>query len=99
MPCSADVALEQKLTYPAAGNRFAAQAHLGIDDDAKAKFLAELLQGFAIAFRAITKTKVRSLVDLSRVKSLGDNLARKVLWGGRCELVIKWKNEDSINPG
>src|SRR3954464_12580145 len=99
MPCSADVALEQKLTYPAARNRFATHAHLGIDDDAKPKFLAKLFQRFAIAFRAIAKTKIRSLVDLIRVKSVGNNLSREILWRHRCELVIKWKNQDSVDPG
>jgi hypothetical protein len=38
-------------------------------------------------------------VDLIRVKSVGNNLSREILWRHRCELVIKWKNQDSVDPG
>ena len=94
-----DFSSREKLTNAAAGNRFATQAQLGIDEDLKAKLFPELFQFIAVSFGTMPKMEICALMYLFRSQLAGDDLLRKFLWGTSRELLVESNYERSVNSG
>src|SRR6185312_13090116 len=97
--CLADLPRDQESANRAAGNDFAARAHLGIDDDRESKLAAIFGKSVHVALCLMPKVETRAFVDFARVQPTGNDLLGECLWREGREAGIKGENQGGFHSG
>lgn len=97
--CVADVALGEKRTDAAGGDRLAAKAVWGVDADFEVQLMTKSFEAFDVGFGLVTEAEVFAFVKLGDVEGLLEDFGGEGAGGLAREVGGEGKDEESVEAG